>query len=151
MDLHALEELQRLKYRYLRTLDQKRWDEFGDTLAEDATANYGPKLAFSGRGNIVEFMRASLGEAVITEHHVGQPEIDIDGDTAVGTWRLHDVVIARKQRMMLSGAAFYEDRYARGTDGTWRITHTGYQRSYEYWMSLDDLPSLKFTQPKFGG
>lgn len=147
MDLHALEELKRLKYRYLRCLDQKQWDEFGSTLAEDATADYGPKLTFSGRREIVEFMRTSLGNEVITEHHVGQPEIDIAGTTAVGTWRLQDVVIAPTQRMMLRGAAFYEDRYARGTDGTWRITHTGYQRSYEYWLSMDDVPSLKLTQP----
>jgi len=52
-----------------------------------------------------------------------------------------------EQRMMLRGAAFYEDSYAQSPEGTWQITHTGYQRSYEYWVSLDDLPSLKFTQP----
>ena len=32
MDLKTLEELKRLKYRYLRTLDSKQWDEFADTL-----------------------------------------------------------------------------------------------------------------------
>jgi len=147
MDLHALEDLKRLKYRYLRTLDQKQWDDFGETLAPEATADYGPALAFVGRSTIVEFMRSSLDAEIITEHHVGHPEIEIDGDTATGTWYLQDVVIARSQRMMLRGAAFYEDRYARSTEGAWRITHTGYQRSYEYWVSLDDLPSLKFTQP----
>ncbi len=147
MDLVALEELKRLKYRYLRALDQKLWDEFGDTLAPEATSNYGAKLSFSSRTEIVEFMRSSLDTGIITEHHVGHPEIEIDGDTATGVWHLQDVVIVPEQRMMLRGAAFYEDSYARSAEGTWQITHTGYQRSYEYWVSLDDFPSLKFTQP----
>jgi len=29
VDLTTLEDLRRLKYRYFRTLDLKRWDEFG--------------------------------------------------------------------------------------------------------------------------
>ena len=43
------------------------------------------------------------------------------------------------------GAAFYRDRYERGTDGRWRIAHTGYTRTYESMMSLDDLPSFRIT------
>jgi hypothetical protein len=46
---------------------------------------------------------------------------------------------------VISGAAFYEDRYARGADGRWRIAHTGYVRVYEATMSLDDLPSFRLT------
>ena len=41
MDLIALEEIRQVKYRYLRCVDQKRWDEFADTLTLDATASYG--------------------------------------------------------------------------------------------------------------
>ena len=37
------------------------------------------------------------------------------------------------------------DRYERGEDGRWRIAHTGYVRTYEAMMSLDDLPSFRFT------
>ena len=43
------------------------------------------------------------------------------------------------------GAAFYQDRYQRGADGRWRIAHTGYVRTYEAMMSLDDLPSFRLT------
>jgi hypothetical protein len=34
MDLAALEEIRRLKYRYLRCVDLKLWDEIGDVCAE---------------------------------------------------------------------------------------------------------------------
>ena len=65
--------------------------------------------------------------------------------TATGTWSFEDTVIATEYRVLIKGAAFYEDRYARGEDGRWRISHTGYVRTYEVMMSLDDVPSLKFT------
>src|SRR6202034_1133600 len=75
----------------------------------------------------------------------GQPEITVDGDTATGSWRFEDTVIATEHRIVIKGAAFYQDRYERGADGKWRIAHTGYVRTYEAMLSLDDLPSFKFT------
>ena len=54
-------------------------------------------------------------------------------------------MIATEHRIVVAGAAYYEDRYERGADGMWRIAHTGYVRTYEAMMSLDDLPSFKIT------
>ncbi len=34
-------------------------------------------------------------------------------------------------RVVIKGAAFYEDTYRRGEDGRWRISHIGYTRIYE--------------------
>ena len=145
MDLVALEELKRLKYRYLRTLDTKDWDAFGDTLAEDATADYGERLSFTGRDAITAYMRTTLTPAIITVHHVHHPEISVDGDSATGVWALDDTVVVTEHRMLLRGAAHYEDRYERGADGAWRIAHTGYRRLYEAMVSLDDVPSWALT------
>jgi hypothetical protein len=149
-DLVALEEIRRLKHRYLRSLDLKRWEEFALTLAADATADYGTpvygeRLALAGRDEIVAFMSRRLGPEVITVHLAGQPEIDIDGDTATGTWAMQDTVIATKHQVVIQGAAFYEDRYRRGEDGVWRISHTGYDRTYEATFALADLPGFKLT------
>jgi hypothetical protein len=150
MDLAALEDIKRLKYRYLRCVDTKNWDELVDTFAVDASADYGTPaygrpLSFTGRDAIIGFLRENLGPDVITVHFAGQPEIDIDGDTATGIWCFEDTVIATEHRVVIAGAAFYEDRYTRGDDGRWRIQHTGYQRTYEAILSLDDLPSFRLT------
>ena len=150
MDLAALEEIRRLKYHYLRCVDRKLWDEIGDVFTADATVDYGTKalgepIRLRGREEIVAFLRKSLGPGIITVHFASQPEIDVDGDAATGTWSFEDTVIATEYRVVIKGAAFYEDRYARGDDGKWRIAHTGYVRTYEVMMSLDDVPSLKFT------
>ena len=140
-----LEDLRRLKYRYLRTLDLKLWDDFADTLATDIQASYGTRLSFDGRDAVVDFMRTSLPPTIITVHQCHHPELTVDGDTATGTWYLEDKVIITEHRMLLTGAAFYEDEYRRDPDGAWRISRTGYVRSYEAVQSLDDMPSWKLT------
>ena len=150
MDLAALEEIRRVKYRYLRCVDLKLWDEIGEVFTPDATVDYGTRalgepIRLRGRAEIVRFLRENLGPGIVTVHFASQPEIDIHGDTACGTWCFEDTVIATEYRVLIKGAAFYEDRYERGEDGLWRIAHTGYVRTYEVMMSLDDVPSLKFT------
>jgi hypothetical protein len=45
---------------------------------------------------------------------------------------------------MISGAAFYEDRYVK-RDGAWLIEHTGYDRIWEQMESRKDRPSIKLT------
>ena len=150
MDLAALEEIRRVKYRYLRCVDLKLWDEIADVFTANATVDYGTRalgkpIKLSGRDEIVAFLRDSLGPGIVTVHFASQPEIDIDGDVATGIWSFKDTVIATEFKVLIEGAAFYEDRYARGDDGRWRISHTGYVRTYEVMMSLEDVPSLKFT------
>ncbi len=150
MDLVTLEEIRQLKYRYLRCVDQKLWDEIGDVFTSGATVDYGTRaygkpLKLAGRAEIVEFFRTTLGPELITVHAAGQPEISVDGETATGSWRFEDTVIATEHRVVVTGAAFYTDRYERGADGKWRIAHTGYVRTYEAMLSLDDLPSFRFT------
>ena len=145
MDHDVLLELTQLKYRYLRTLDTKDWDAFAETLAPDATADYGERLNFTGRDAITAYMRTTLTPAIITVHHVHHPEISVDGDTATGIWALDDTVVVTEHNMLLRGAAHYEDRYTRGTDGAWRIAHTGYRRLYESMVNLADVPSWTLT------
>ena len=154
MDLVALEEIRQVKYRYLRCVDLKLWDDLADTFTADATAEYGtPALGdpirLAGRDAIVAFLRDKLGPEIITTHFATQPEITVDGDAARGTWSFQDTVMATEYRVVITGAAFYEDRYARGDDGNWRIAHTGYERTYEATMSLDDMPSFRITSNRW--
>ncbi|NQE69768.1 hypothetical protein NG2371_04235 [Nocardia gamkensis] len=149
-ELDDVSAISRLKYRYLRTLDTKSWDDFADTMVPEATATYSEYLQFESREAFIAFMRNTLGPHVITEHRCDHPEIDVDGDTATGTWYLADTVLIPGHNMLLRGAAFYTDRYVRCDDGHWRISHTGYERTYEVVLSLSDLPSLRLTSSRWG-
>jgi SnoaL-like domain len=138
-DVTAIEQV---KYRYLWGLDTKHWDDFADTLTEDVQGDYGSSLGeelhFSNRSDLVDYMRSALGPGVITEHRVTHPEILVTGDEATGRWYLQDRVIVAEFNFMLIGAAFYRDRYRRTADG-WRISATGYDRTYEATMSVADI------------
>jgi ketosteroid isomerase-like protein len=138
MDDSPVEAVRRLKYRYLRTLDLKQWDDFADTLTDDVQASYGDRLSFDGRDAVVAYFRQALPETIITVHHCHHPEIEVNGDTARGTWYLDDKVIVLEHRLLITGAAFYDDEYVRGADGRWRIARTGYVRSYEAMEKLAD-------------
>lgn len=143
-DWSDVHEIKKLKYRYLRTLDLKLWDEFTECFVPEVTGDYAG-LVFEDRDALVSYMRENLGEGLITMHQAHHPEIDVDGDQATGRWYLEDKVIVPDFEFVLEGAAFYSDRYVRTAEG-WRVSHTGYRRTFEVSMSTADLASWKLKR-----
>src|SRR6201987_2989135 len=136
MDLATIEEIRQVKYRYLRCVDLKLWDELAEVFTPDATVDYGTQvygkpLKLAGRDEIVGFRRDKLGPDMITVHRAGQPEITVDGDTARGIWSFEDTVIATQYRVESTGAACYRDRYERVAAGRWRLAPPAYVLTYE--------------------
>lgn len=134
-ELSAIADITALKYRYARSLDNKLWDEFGDTLTEDVAARYGTAtqgepLHFDSRAAVVEYMSGALSTNIITVHTFSHPEIAVTGNEASGSWSMSDVVIVPEFDTMITGTSYYTDRYRRDDDG-WRISHTEYFRLYE--------------------
>lgn len=132
-DLVEIEQIKLLKHRYCRFLDQKRFADLGELLAEDATASYGGGVRqLAGRDAIVGWLESVMAPtSMLTIHQVSQPEIELVGDgEATGSWALQDVVVLTDAGITIRGASYYEDRYAK-VDGRWYIRHTGYKRVYE--------------------
>ena len=120
-----IEAIKQLKYRYLRTLDLKQWDDFAECFVPEATGDYAG-LAFEDRASLVDYMRANLGEGVISMHHAHHPEISVDGDEATGRWYLEDKVLVPDLDFVLEGAAFYRTATCvRRTAGGSRTPATG--------------------------
>jgi ketosteroid isomerase-like protein len=145
-DLLDIEAIKRVKYKYLRCLDQKLWEEMAEVLTDDAVASYsGGKYSFEGREAIIDFLVRSMGaETFHSSHRVHHPEIDLNGDgTALATWAMDDVVVMTDWNLTVRGAAFYVDEYRKVGD-EWKISHTGYKRSYEE-MQSRDVPGLRLT------
>lgn len=146
-DLIHIEQIKRLKYRYMRCLDQKRWDELATCFTEDAVASYsGGRYHFEGRDAILEFLVRSMGaETFLSSHRVHHPEIDLTGsETARGIWALDDVVVETQWDITIRGAAFYEDDYVR-PDDAWLIARTGYRRTYEEIQPRGAVEGLELT------
>lgn len=147
-DLVDLELIKRVKYRYLRCLDQKLWDDLDEVLTDDAVADYsGGEYRFEGRAAIVDFLRRNMGaETFHSSHRVHQPEIDLTSPTsATGVWAMDDVVVMTDWDLTVRGAAFYTDEYAKGDDGRWRISRTGYKRTYEEVQPRGSVDGLRLT------
>ncbi len=146
-DLVEIEQIKRLKYKYMRCLDQKLWDELAECFTEDAVAEYsGGKYAYAGRVAILDFLRRSMGaESFHSSHRVHHPEIDLAGESAAtGVWALEDVVVETKWGITIRGAAFYRDEYVK-EQGRWRIRRTGYLRTYEEIQPRKEVPGLRLT------
>jgi len=146
-ELREIEAIKRLKYRYMRCLDQKRWAELGECFTDDARTSYGDgKYAFAGREAILGFLVAAMGRpSFLSSHRVHHPEIDLVSPTSArGTWALEDLVLDPERAVLIRGAAFYSDEYAK-QDGRWLIAFTGYARTFEYVEQLSARPGLRLT------
>lgn len=148
--LEEIEAIKRLKYRYLRCVDCKLWDELRETFAPDATCAYGDgKHSFSGRDEIVKWLAEAMTGNLITLHQVHHPEVELTSPMrARGTWYLEDLVInpgparpAMPGYSILRGSAFYHDEYVK-LSGQWKIALTGYERIFE---AIEEGAASKLT------
>ena len=111
-DLVEIEAIKRLKYTYLRCLDQKLWDELGECFMPEATAAYsGGKYSYDGRDAIVGFLSGRWARGLPLEPPLPPPrDRPHRPGTATGVWALEDTVIMGVGPHV-HGAAFYTDTY----------------------------------------
>ncbi len=147
--LEEIESIKRLKYKYLRCLDTKKWDGLAETFAKDAVTSYsGGALSFEGRDNIIDFLREALPKTLIM-HQGFQPEIELTGDTtAIGSWAFHDYLIDSLGSTSLRGYGYYNDEYIK-INGEWKVKSTGYTRVFEETWDRNDTPSATVTENMF--
>jgi hypothetical protein len=131
--LVALEAIKRLKGRYFRCLDTKRWPEYRACFTDDCEFS---RTAVSAAGGPDAFV-ANLAEIlanVSTVHHGHTPEIELlTPRTARGIWAMVDhlrwapdadipeFMRADPRQTGLSGYGHYEEEY-RFEDGRWKIS-----------------------------
>jgi bile-acid 7alpha-dehydratase len=118
-----VEAIKSLKYKYWRCLDQKLMDELEECFAEDAAADYGPKIKLSGRSAVMRFLRESMSH-LTGVHHGHNPEIELTSDTtAKATWALYNYMTDRETNKGIRIGGFYYDEYVKEKD-EWRISST---------------------------
>ena len=149
--MEDIEAIKRLKYKYLRCLDLKLWDELAECFAPDATTTYHdgefqPKGVYA----IMRFIQRGMARyQFFGVHHCHSPEIDLTGDTsAKGMWALFNYMIDSQENEGLLIGAFYNDEYIK-TDGQWKIKSTGYTRIFEERWKRGDAASLRLTANMF--
>ncbi len=130
--LDAVEEIRRVKARYCRFIDTKRWADWGalftaDALmdcSDDVEEGSGADPIVRGRKVITDQVSGLVG-AARTVHQVHSPDIELTAaDQAHGFWAMEDWVsfpdgIGAPFKSM-HGYGYYEETYAL-QDGRWFI------------------------------
>ena len=147
------EQIRQVKYKNLRHLDLKQWDEMAETFTVDATTGWlDGKVALDGRDAIMEFLKNTPfadGDSVITVHQCASMEIEfVTKAHAKTTSRLYNPMLFKQGNQMHLLLAFYHDEFKR-VGGEWKISYTGHEYIYDDNFGLDDLPSHKvlYTHP----
>ena len=127
-DLLEIEQLKMLKSRYMRALEDRRWDDWANLFADDAIAQFAPAPGqekadvHHGRAALREFVSVAL-VGVYPVMRVSQPDIEIvDDSNARAEWSLTERLgFAEGPLRELTNYGVYHDTY-RKHDGVWLIT-----------------------------
>ena len=114
-----------LKGRYCNACDggwehpSHDFDALAELFTEEAVWDGRPGLPLAeGREAIRDVMKNFRDKLPFIIHHVMNPVITIDGDTATGHW--HGIIHYRRSKGASTSFVLYEETYAR-TDQGWRI------------------------------
>ncbi len=143
--LVAIQEIERLKARFMRCIDTKDLvclrDEVFAPGAEIRFEGADYDIVAAGWTAIEEFYQGAFTDTKFGMHHAHTPEIEVDGETAHGTWYLHDVFVNLEDDTTLEGSALYDESYAK-LDGGWRIMFSTYARLWEETTPRDPRTKL---------
>ena len=129
--LWAMEELKKLKARYFRLVDTKKWQEWGQLFTSDVAVDFSAdnpgQEPIRGRKELVEKVTYLL-ESCLSLHHGHTPEIDIlSPTTARGVWVMQDFLQWPKDKPSplgyhtLVGWGHYHETYVKTAVG-WQIS-----------------------------
>jgi len=132
--LVAIQDIEQLKARFMRCVDTKNLpclrDEVFAPGAEIHFKGADYDISAVGWTAIEKFYESAFTTKKFGMHTAHTPEITVSGDTARGTWYLHDIFVNLEENTTLQGSALYDDSYAR-IDGEWRIMYSTYERLWE--------------------
>lgn len=143
--LVAIEDIKQLKARFMRCVDTKDLpclrDEVFAPGAEIHFKGTDYDISAAGWTAIEKFYQDAFTPTKFGMHHAHTPEITVEGETARGTWYLHDIFVNLDENWTLQGSALYDDSYAK-IDGRWRIMFSTYQRLWEETTPRDPRTKL---------
>lgn len=116
-------EIQQLLARYVFAIDAKDFDRLDAVFTEDAVIDYtatgGVVVAYAG---LKRWLAQALSAFPLTQHHIGLPLIDLDGNRAKARTMLFNPMLQRVEdgeQMFFVGGTYVDDLVR--TPSGWRI------------------------------
>jgi ketosteroid isomerase-like protein len=116
--LTALRAIEDVVGRYCILFDDQDWDALEGLWTDDAAFVVDGE-AFEGRPAVLDFLRTCLPAGYRSKHLISPPVIDLAADDRTARARTDVAWIA--QNFEVAIVARYDDAFACGDDGVWRI------------------------------
>jgi hypothetical protein len=121
--LESMDEIRRLKARYMQWCDDRRGADIGELFWEDGVwegAGASSSGTTVGAQAIGEMFAAAPARLTFTVHYLTNESIEVDGDRATGAWKLLEPCTFRDEVALWQGGR-YEDVFER-RNGEWRFS-----------------------------
>ncbi len=86
--LEDIEEIKKLQAKYGYFIDTHQGEEVMKLMVDDVKTEYGPFGSYQGKGELLAFLNGTFQVSPLMCHELMMPLIEVDGDTAKGTWYL---------------------------------------------------------------
>ena len=134
--LEDIEEIKLLKRRYCAYCDDNYdVDGLASLFTEDAVWDGGIRGKAEGREGIRGFFQHAPQRLPFAIHMVLNPIIEVNGDTAKGTWYLFQPCTFADGDRAVWGSARYDEDYVR-VDGHWMFKHL--KLTSHFWTPFDE-------------
>jgi hypothetical protein len=118
-----IEEIKQLKARYAAACDNEyEPNAIADLFTKDAIWDGGMMGYAKNQSGIRDFFANASNLIGFAVHGLSNPLINIDGDTATGSWYLHQPMTMKGTDSAFWFIAQYQDQYVRTSDG-WKFQH----------------------------
>ena len=133
--LEDIEEIKRLKARYCSYCDD-HYDPEGIAalFTEDGVWDGGTRGKAEGRAGIRDLFTRVTPLVPFSVHMVMNPIIEVEGDTAKGSWYFLGALTVAKENEAVWAAARYDDEYAR-VNGEWKYSRL--KVTFFFWTPFD--------------
>ena len=131
--LEAQDAVRKVKASYMQGLDDRLrgavadlfwedaiWEGLPDRTPEDVASASSGSLTV-GRAAIAASFVAAAAAMSFTAHFLTNESIEVDGDHAVGTWKLLQACTAGRDRAFWQAGVYTDDFECR--DGVWKFSH----------------------------
>jgi hypothetical protein len=78
-------EIQQVVNLYASSIDKSRWSALEGVFTDDAIANFIGIVVFEGRQAITDLISSVLVQCSVTQHLLGNINIEVNGDKATST------------------------------------------------------------------
>ena len=105
-------------------MDRKDWEAYESIFTEDAVADFIDQFHRIGRPKVVQLVREVIDACGPTHHLIGNFDISIDGDKAVGSCnvRAHHCGKGDKAHLFQESLGTFTGTFRRTGEG-WRMAH----------------------------